>query len=259
MNCLYWLEYCSSHMRAGVRTFLLAIPAFFTPYRKMLLCRPLLQLKVCKSHLCLIFSPHLLKCINPGFLFICPSVCWRGGGGHRGSPADWALGICLLGLQQADVGLLQPKSAHKQYLAACLVCLQLCGFLWRTQGLNPGLELLINPRFDTSSRSINPLLAAQLCKETSSLTQYEWAEVLNLGLIFFHPGERNCHVSRRNNFWFCFRYVIFAKGQKRFLNHRQPEGYNPGEDEGEAQLEIKIAGHVTQKKTVLQISQKRRV
>lgn len=128
-NCLRWLECCSSHLGAGVRTFLLAEPALFTLYRKMLPYRPLLQLKVCQAHLSLMFFPHLFKCINSGFLLSCPSVCWRGGGGHRDRPADQALRICLLSLQQADVGLLQPKAAHKCCLAAWLVCLQLCGFL----------------------------------------------------------------------------------------------------------------------------------
>lgn len=106
-------------------------PCPFHSLQKNASHRPLLQLKVCQAHLCFLSFPHWLKCINSGLLLDYASVCWRGGGGteHRASPADCALGICLLGLQRADMGLLQPKTAHRGYLAVCLVCLQLCGFI----------------------------------------------------------------------------------------------------------------------------------
>lgn len=146
-------------------------------------------------------------------------------------------------------GLVSAKSCT-QRLPCCLSCLPSAMWLYlKNTRLEPRAWTLDQPKI-WYLWQINPLLVVQLCKETSSLALYKWAKVLrgNLRLFFFYLDERNWCVSRRNNFWSCCRCVIFAKGQKRFLDHRQPEGYDPGEDEGEAQLEIKIAGHVTPKK-----------
>lgn len=187
-DCLCWLECCSSHTGTGVKTFLFAVPAFFTPYRKMLPYKPLLQLKICQAHPWFIFYPLLLKCINSGFLLECPSVCWREGGGHRGTETalltePWGY-VC---------------SASSGQIWACFnQKLRTQGLPWFLSCLPPAMWLhLKSIRLELRAwtldqpkiwhlQQINLLLVVQLCKETSSLTLYEWAEIVrrNLGLIF---------------------------------------------------------------------------
>lgn len=148
LNCLHCLECCSSHAGAGVRTFLLIVPALFTPYGKMLPHRPLLQFKSCQAHVFAYFFSHLVKCMNSAFLFDYLSVCWRGKGGHMKQlcclcPRGMSTWSPVRQMWACSAHSLRSTQCHTQVLPCCRSQLPPAMELPMK---NPGLEPLIKPK-----------------------------------------------------------------------------------------------------------------
>lgn len=113
------------------------------------------------------FSPHLLKCINSGFLLDCLSVCWGEGEATWNSSAVCAPGYVSSGQMWVCFAcFLRSTKSHTQMLPSCVSRLPPATQL---PVKNPGIELLMRPEV-WYLQQVNSLLVVQLCKKTSSLT-----------------------------------------------------------------------------------------